>query len=268
MAIHEQKMPIYPPDGFDLGGWVRRRRTDYLHNRLPQEKIQILQSQPKWVWNVLDAIWDENFENLLSYHKEHGHYMVPQSYKVSRDPKNLGAWVGTQMQNYEKEIISKERIAKLEALDGWYWSREEAIWEKAFSLLKKYYDEHKKMPSETFKTEQKFHLGNWLKNQRNGKDNLSQDQLRRLQELNFELKSEESPEEKWARFYKLLKDFFTENGHSSPIATYKIGNDNLGMWVVYQRQDKAELSTEKKKMLDAIEFDLWIGSLNGSFLTI
>ena len=64
------------------------------------------------------------------------------------------------------------------------------------------------MPSETFKTEQKFHLGNWLKNQRNGKDNLSQDQLRRLQELNFELKSEESPEEKWARFYKLLKDFF------------------------------------------------------------
>ena len=29
----------------------------------------------------------------------------------------------------------------------------------------------------------------------------------------------------------------------------------IWVWVVYQRQDKAELSTEKKKMLDAIEFD-------------
>ena len=63
--------------------------------------LQVLENKKGWSWDPLEEEWERNFQNLLNYFEEFGDYTVPQSY-VAPDNTNLGSWVGTQMQNYEK----------------------------------------------------------------------------------------------------------------------------------------------------------------------
>ena len=128
-----------------------------------------------WTWNSLESEWNENFDLLLKYHNENGDYMVPQAYKTD-DGKNLGSWLGSQMQNYAINKLREDRIERFNELDGWYWSRIEARWEQSYKLLVKYFDTYQKMPGSNVKFEG-VSLGNWLKIQRENKAELTEKQL-------------------------------------------------------------------------------------------
>jgi superfamily II DNA or RNA helicase len=239
-------------DGFKLGRWVRNRRTDYSKGTLSDDKICTLESFPMWTWNSLESEWNENFDLLLKYYSEHGDYMVPQSYKTD-DGKNLGSWLGTQIQNYAINKLREDRIKRFNELDGWYWTRLEAMWEKGFRILLEYLSENDEMPSSSKKFKG-FSIGNWLKNQRENKDDLSLDQLRRLESVNFEFLPKNS-DEKWNENFELLSDYYEKNGHAEMPALFEYKGKKLGNWVVAQRQKKANLNHTQIAKLDSLNFN-------------
>jgi len=107
-------------DGFKLGSWVSVQRKNKSNNYLSQDQIARFEAIPGWSWDILMAQWEERFEQLQSYVKEHGNARVPNSY-ISLDGIKLGFWVGTQRKNKLKNILSQDRLACLEALQGWTW---------------------------------------------------------------------------------------------------------------------------------------------------
>lgn len=65
--------------------------------------------------------WEEGFEQLQSYVKLNGNASVPATH-VTSDGIKLGTWVRSQRKNKYQNLVSQDRIERLEALPGWVWS--------------------------------------------------------------------------------------------------------------------------------------------------
>ena len=72
-----------------------------------------------FVWDVIDFQWNEGFKYLKEYQEKYGNCLVPTSYKTDKENFLLGRWIGRQRSN--KINLSKERISRLESINGWKW---------------------------------------------------------------------------------------------------------------------------------------------------
>ena len=95
---------------------------------LARIEIERLEALSGWSWDPFTEQWEEGFEQLQAYVKQHGNAKVPQSY-VTPDGLNLGVWVNSQRQNKSKNLLSQDRIERLEALSGWSWDPLTEQWE-------------------------------------------------------------------------------------------------------------------------------------------
>jgi superfamily II DNA or RNA helicase len=107
-AKHKEK------NGFRLGQWVSVQR---LNTALSENRRQRLNNLG-FIWNPHDAVWEEGFQHLKAFVKEHNHCRVPTGYK-SKDGYRLGKW--TVNQRSKCEALSSERKAQLDAL-GFIWN--------------------------------------------------------------------------------------------------------------------------------------------------
>ena len=88
--------------------------------RLSAEREARLEAVDGWEWGPRDAAWEDGFAHLEAYAAEHGHARVPNAH-VTSDGYKLGNWVANQRSNRNREKLSAEREARLEAVDGWVW---------------------------------------------------------------------------------------------------------------------------------------------------
>ena len=92
-----------------LGRWVQHQREMYSKKKLPQDRIELLESIG-FIWDTHHAHWMEMYKKLVAYEKKYGSTCVPQRWK--EDPK-LGRWVNTQRQAYSKSKLTQEQIDRL-----------------------------------------------------------------------------------------------------------------------------------------------------------
>lgn len=105
-------------NGYKLGKWVAKKRS---HKAvLSTERQAELEELPGWSWEPLNDRWENGFDNLVSHVKSFGDSNIKKAFVSDNDFK-LGAWVSRQRLYYQKDLLSIERISKLEALDGWVW---------------------------------------------------------------------------------------------------------------------------------------------------
>jgi predicted helicase len=127
-------------DGYRLGGWVNNQRNRRKSNQLSVERIARLDALG-FIWDVLEAQWEEGFDRLKTYVSENKHCKVPQLYRSS-DGFRLGGW-NVQQRNYRKKgTLTVERIGRLDAI-GFIWEPFDALWEKGFEHLKAYVSENR-----------------------------------------------------------------------------------------------------------------------------
>lgn len=60
------------------------------------------------------------YEALLAYLAEFGSSRVPREYRTA-DGYRLGQWVVNRRVDHKKGKLTPDRIAQLEAVDGWAW---------------------------------------------------------------------------------------------------------------------------------------------------
>ena len=77
--------------------------------------------------NVNDDKWNKMYELAKKYYEHYDNLKIPKmfktinGYEIDEKGYNLGVWIATQKTNYNKSILSEDKIEKLEEI-GMMWN--------------------------------------------------------------------------------------------------------------------------------------------------
>jgi hypothetical protein len=203
-----------------------------------------------FVWDLLEAAWEEQFAALTEYKESHGHCNVPKRWP---DNPALAHWVGDQRSMNRKGCLPKERQRRLEAL-GFVWDSLEAKWEEQFAALVRYRQQHNHC-NVPYNSPENLVLGHWVSEQRTvqRKGRLSSEKQRRLKALGFEWNTFEA---QWEEQFAALAEYKEKHGDCN-VSSISPQNPVLGRWVSTQRgkQWAGHLSQERQRRLEALGFE-------------
>jgi hypothetical protein len=230
-----------------LGKWTNNQRTVFKRGELSSDRLERLEAIG-FDWDPVATFWEKMFSALARFKEEHGHCDVPVEW--SENPQ-LGKWTNRQRVVYRRGGLSPDRVERLDAL-GFEWGPHAARWEKRFSALVRFKEEHGHcdVPVKLSDPE----LGRWVTVQRvvYRRGGLSPDRVERLEALGFEWDAIAALWEK--RFSELVR-FKKEHSHCDvPRAWSK--NPVLGNWVGTQRSraKKGRMTDERRSRLEEIGF--------------
>ena len=226
-----------------LGSWVQTQR--YNKSKLPQDRLKLLDSIG-FIWDQRDHKWDKHFAALLEYHKREGHTLVPATHTENKVA--LGSWVRSLRSI--KNDISAERLKRLKKID-FTWSPFDDQWESNFRALLKFRkrEGHTRVPNGHH--EDGVRLDSWSSNQRNQKEELSPERLKRLNEISFCWAIDV---EVWELHYSALKNYLKREGNSYVPQRHKENGLPLGTWVNNLRHKKGDITVERLKRLNLLDF--------------
>jgi hypothetical protein len=229
-----------------LINWVQRQRqrADLLTDE-QRERLEALGFI--WANELFAGRWENHYQALVNFHRQHGHCQVPKS------QKDLYHWICDQKK--EKASLSAERKAKLERIPGFLWANElnqqqVKVWEQVYRRFVAFQQQF----GETYllKLKQNPELHHWVNRQIHNKNKLSTYKKERLNAIDFPWQLlQERVDQLWECYYEELVAFQQQHGHclvDKKDPSYK----RLASWVANQRQKP--LSADKKARLDAIGF--------------
>ena len=108
------------PGNHDLALWVKNQRYEYAKGKMNPKKLELLDTIG-FLWDVHEAKWFEQLEELKRFKAKHGHCNVPQ--RVS-EVRRLSIWVSTQRLNFKRGKLKRERFLILQN-QGFDWSPHE-----------------------------------------------------------------------------------------------------------------------------------------------
>jgi len=234
-------------NGFRLGSWVDRQRQSKDAETLSEARRQQL-DELGFVWNALDAAWEEGFRYLTIHKAREGHCRVPATHK--ENGFRLGQWVGVQRHN--ADTLSAPRRQQLDEL-GFVWDPFETDWAEGLRYLTIYKkrEGHCRVPAAH--KENGFRLGQWVSRQRQSKDaeTLSEARRQQLDELGFVWNALDAA---WEEGFSYLKMYKEREGHCRVPAAHKENGFRLGQWVNTQRKNRETMSDNRRQRLDDLGF--------------
>jgi hypothetical protein len=106
------------PEEKRIAKWQSHQREHYNKGRLPQERIDQLENIQGWTWG--DDRWPDQKQNWIIYYQRL--QKNPSSNSKDLEEKRAGQWYSNMQHRYKNNKLSQERIAELNAIDGWTWS--------------------------------------------------------------------------------------------------------------------------------------------------
>jgi len=228
----------------ELATWVLTQRSR--REKLDQERVSRLE-QIGFVWDPLEAAWENMFAALVEYKRKHGNCNVSRENSKYRE---LGSWVTNQRTNRNK--LGEDRTRPLSEI-GFIWERHETAWERMFNALVDFKRKHGHCNVRSGNIQYR-QLAIWVSGQRSNRSRLSGERVRRLEEIGFVWDPFDSA---WEKMFGALLDFHREHGHCAvPRGWHR--NQALSQWVLRQRQDKkkGQLAAERVERLRGRGF-LW-----------
>jgi hypothetical protein len=223
---------------------VQRSRKD----QLTPERTQRLDGLG-FVWDAFTEKWEQGFSELTIFKNENNHCRVPKGYKTAAGFK-LEGWVSKQRRS--KDQLTPDRSQRLDEL-GFVRDPFSEQWEQGFRELTIFKNEnnHCHVP-QRYKTASGFALGIWVGRQRGNKDQLTLEQIQRLDDLGFVW---DVLAEQWEQGLSELVIFKDERSHCRVPKLYETASGyKLGFWLVNQRVNKDRLTPERIQRLNDLGF--------------
>jgi hypothetical protein len=247
--------------GFKLGAWVNRQRTQFKTHRLIHDRAARLESIDGWVWNVLDANWDKGFAALESFVRRERHARVPGAHVESGFL--LGAWVSKQRAAFAAGNLSADRQMRLEGLPGWSWRvakpQRRLGWDHVFGILEQYATREHDTRVPVNHHEDGFALGKWVAKQRAmyRDERLSDERRERLEVLpNW---TWQGKTQMWEDSLELLARFVEREGSAKVPSGHVESGMRLDRWIRKQRSAhrRGQLSATRVARLDPLPGWVW-----------
>jgi superfamily II DNA or RNA helicase len=230
-----------------LATWVAEQKKAYKKNRLKTDQIKKLESLGL-IFDVLNTRWEQLYEKLCLFKKDHGHCNVPHDY---RQDLQLSTWISEQRKAFKRNTLSTDRIMKLNSI-GFCWSPLDQYQRKMLQELERFAEQnsHCNVPQQ----HKDSTLGKWVIAQRikYKKGKLPAHIIQQLNDLGFDWSPLDTI---WEEMYRALCDFQQTSGHCIVPQNYS-KNLKLGTWVGVQSNLYASdrLSPERIAKLNAIGF--------------
>lgn len=243
--------------GFRLGQWISVRRTEYRQGRLSLQRVAALEEFPKWTWYPHEDAFEEGLNYLRRFAERRGHTRVPPSHLENNYP--LGVWVRVRRSWHRRGLLTRDRIAALEAVPGWAWDRREENFQEGFTKLQVFTkrEGHSRVPQRH--VEDDFPIGAWVlaRRQEYAAGKLSEERRRALESLTGWTWSPQG--EDFIRNLRLLRRFVNREGHSQVASTHRERGVALGKWVAHLREfyRNGRLPAERAALLAALPGWAW-----------
>lgn len=180
---HAFVLASHREDGFALGEWVARRRSQYREGSLSADQIRALKATPGWSWLVLDARDRAALRLVREFAVQEGHVRVPRGSRVLG--LDLGGWVRFQRQRFRAGTLPTATARALERVPHWSWAPVEDRFEAAFTHLRHFARRHGHTLVPQRYQGSGLRLGAWVAQvrQRYRRNQLPRDRARRLERL-------------------------------------------------------------------------------------
>jgi hypothetical protein len=224
---------------------TKRRREDSPVVAVAAAAAPLEENQPKKK-DRRGRSWEESYDALVDYKKQHGNCKVPF---LNKEDRALGKWVSNQRSSNRycpKKLTpeKKDRLTQLEFDWETLEEKQERQWNEFFQRLKVY-----RMMYLDCCVSQGSKLGTWVANQRalDKRGALPSHRKEKLESVKFTLSINASPperdhskqDEKWFAQYNVLVEFHKDHGHCLVPNNYK-KDKSLGKWVARQRTTNKE----------------------------
>ena len=269
----EVPKPFKTNDGYNydkngtikLGMWIAHQRDEYNHDRLSQERIDLLNKIGMRFNKLRERPTYEQMLELAKVYKEHhGDLEVPYAfvtddgYTLKEDGKyNLGTWISHRKSEYKDGSLSEEKIKELEEIGLNLDSKHKKTpWDKMYEYAVAYYNEHGNIDvPKTYVTEDGIRLGTWIANQRKA---IIDGKIEPYKKHNLELLNirTEKVQLTFEEGFEIAKAYYDEHHTIDIPYESQVGDFNLGRWVARQRSqfNNGELSQERIDKLKEIGF--------------
>jgi superfamily II DNA/RNA helicase len=161
--------------------WVNNQRQGFKKSTLSPERVKRLEELPGWSWDSLADIWDQTFTAVQIFHGKNKRWPAQ---KTTTEEAALAQWIGHQRRAHKKNILSPERVKRLEELPDWSWDPHADTWDQNFVAAEIFHDKHKRWPTHGAAGEEGA-LAQWASAQRHAfkKSTLSSARIKRLEGL-------------------------------------------------------------------------------------
>jgi hypothetical protein len=243
-----------------LGKWVDKQRQQYKKGLLSPERVALLESVDGWLWGVkLDDVWNETFGRTVTHYTSKNEW--PSRDSSDAETKRLGKWVNKQRQQYKKGLLSPERVALLESVDGWVWEVNlDDVWNETFGRAVAHYTSENEWPSRASSDAETKRLGVWISAQRHKykKGLLSPERVALLESVDGWLWGV-NLDDVWNETFGRAVTHYTSENEWPSVASSDAETKRLGKWVSAQRHKykKGLLSSERVALLESVDGWLW-----------
>ena len=190
--------------------------------------------------------WEFWFGLLQDFCEQNGNCLVKQ--RQNFNGFNLGYWVASQRSLLTS--LTDERKKRLDEL-GFVWDAVSANWQRGFTALKAYKEQHGDwLVPKNYKVDG-LDLGQWVQTQKTARNSMPRERKDHLEGIGFIW---DALGEKWAKGLSALEEYKNQHGDCLVPNGAIVNGYKLGGWVAELRKQKRSLSPERKEQLDNLGF--------------
>lgn len=214
------------------GAFVNQQRFRYRTGKLPEERIQQLNSISGWSWDGRLDAWNDKWREMADWITANQRWPTD-----TRDPaeRRISKWLVKQRMGYHAKRLSQARIKALESVAGWTWDAMAQRWNDRASQAVRWYSQHREHPNKKSSFKDERSLAAWIAGQRNKFRNgsLEREKIKTLESIDGW--AWDAYEKSWADRYDQLVKWIESNGDEPDGSSMDSAEGELGSWVKSQR---------------------------------
>lgn len=246
-----------------LGLWCRTQRQLFNKNLLTPYRIRKL-NDIGFSWDPLTENWNNNFEALTGFIKEHGRF--PQT-------KRDGEWLGLEERRINKWLNDQKRQKKKGSLELWkleklkkivtVWDSAEDVWNGSYKKFMTFVAKNKRLPIDKRAGEERLY--SWINGQRKKyiEGTLDQDKIDKLNESNLQW-GESADDVAWNKNYSAVAAYIKRSNRFPRDSRAPDEEGKLAKWCSDQRSNCKK--GMKKMTPEKIEKLLKLGVIDANLL--